>query len=62
MNLKHELETPVASLKMILTMLKEEGVLPERMEKNAEASFERIKEVLEKWKLEQNFSGENHGN
>lgn len=52
MNLKHEIETPISSLKMILTMLKEDGVLPERMEKNADASFERIKEILEKWKDE----------
>ncbi len=43
-------------LKMIIAMLKEDGVLPERMEKNAEASFARIKEILEKWKAEQQKS------
>lgn len=53
MNLKHDIEAPIGTLKMIIAMLKEDGVLPERMEKNAEASFARIKEILEKWKAEQ---------
>ena len=56
MNLKHEIETPIGTLKTIFAMLKEDGVLPERMEKNAEASFARIKEILEKWKAEQQKS------
>ena len=56
MNLKHEIETPIGTLKTIFAMLKDDGVLPERMEKNAEASFSRIKEILEKWKAEQQKS------
>ncbi len=56
MNLKHEIEAPIGTLKMIISMLKDDGVLPERMEKNAEASFVRIKEILEKWKAEQQKS------
>ena len=56
MNLKHEIETPIGTLKTIFAMLKEDGVLPDRMERNAEASFARIKEILEKWKAEQQKS------
>ena len=52
MNLQHEIESPISTLKMILRMLKEDGVLSERMEKNADASFERIKQIMEKWKVE----------
>ncbi len=56
MNLKHEIETPIGTLKTIFAILKEDGVLPDRMERNAEASFARIKEILEKWKAEQQKS------
>lgn len=50
MNLKHDLETPISTLKTIFALLKEDGALPERLEKNAEASFSRIKEILEIYK------------
>lgn len=50
MNLKHDLETPISTLRTIFALLKEDGALPERLEKNAEASFNRIKELLEQYK------------
>ena len=52
MNLKHDLETPVNSLKMIFSILREEGLLNDRIEKNIKASFSRIKNILEEIPLE----------
>lgn len=52
MNLKHDLETPISTLKTIFALLKEDGVLSQRMEDNANRSFERIKEILEEWNLD----------
>ncbi len=49
MNLKHDLETPISTLKTILALLKRDGVLPERFEKNATESFARIRQILIDW-------------
>ena len=62
MNLKHDLETPISTLKTIFALLKEDGALPERLEKNAETSFERIKDILQKWKEEQTENEVLNGN
>jgi hypothetical protein len=62
MNLKHDLETPISTLKTIFALLKEDGALPERLEKNAEASFDRIKDILQKWKEQQSKIEVKNGN
>lgn len=48
MNLKHNLETPLMTLKTIFSILDTNGSLNKRMKQNSDESFKRIKEIVEK--------------
>ena len=48
MSIKHDMETPISSLKMVINILDNQGHIDQRMMKNAENTFKRLEELLKK--------------
>lgn len=46
MNLKHDIESPIATLKTIISLLKTDGAINDRLFENATTSFSRISKLL----------------
>lgn len=67
MNIKHELESPVSTLKTIIALLREDKMINDRLVQNSSQAFERIEDILNSmnrdtssiygmWKLTKMFS------